>query len=406
MEKRWIILGVILIIVIIGLAILPKTIDRLMQGGPGITQRGPSCSVQPGEWIPERGECPGTSAEMQAKCTDFCNQHPDCCQGGGREEGRSNVIPLPNPEEISKLSRNYPSTIKAINEGPAIYGQEQFKVLSDETLSKMKEAGFNTLQVLTINDCTGDECVMDEASKSLLLNDIVKAKEAGLAVWLAVEYINAPPGSNVKLPEYAKFRNSFIDYCKEIGELAEQYQIEYVTVNNEPDLFLQEQTQWGSKEQIDEHIIEIMPLANSAVKEKFKGKVINKITQPRKRTIEVLDASFENADIAGVDVGPPVSDTTDLEIYKKEFDDYQYYASLAEKAGVQWMNAEYWQYMYFAEVDSYVKENQVILAEVSFNAYLETLPKGAGYTWNDFSSLSLPKGEETQQALKDFLNKI
>lgn len=406
MKKLWIILGVIGIITIIGFFAFPKIIDKVMKGGPSDESRqNMECSVQPGEWVPDKEECPGTTPEIQAKCNEFCDKHPDCCQGKGEE--RSNDLALPGLEEISALSRNYPEIIKCVNEGPAIYPQGQFKVISDETLNKMKDTGFNTVQVLTINDCTGEKCVMDESSKSLLLNDIIAIKKKGFAVWLAVEYINAPPGSNLKLPEYLSFRESFIEYCREIGELAEEYKVEYVTVNNEPDLFLQEQTQWGSEEQINEYVAEIMPLANSAVREKFRGKVINKVTQTKKRPKEVLDASFINVDIAAVDVGPPIdANFMGMEPYKKEFEEYQYYASLAQKAGVEWMVGEYWQYNYFETPSGTVKNSQLSLADASFDAYLKALPSGAGYAWNDFSSFTLPKGEETRQALKEFFNKI
>lgn len=261
--------------------------------------------------------------------------------------------------------------------------------------------------MLTINDCTGEKCVMDEASKLVLLNDIVKAKQKGLAVWVAVEFINAPPGSDTKLPEYEKFKSSFIQYCREIGELMEQYKVEYVSANNEPDLFLQEQTQWGSEEQISKYVAEIMPLSNSAVKEKFTGKIINKITKPKTRTAEVLAASFKNVDIAGVDVGPPIEGGVSYEAYKGDFEDYQYYASLAQKANIPWMNAEYWQYNYFETPTEFVKQNQVKYAQVSFDAYLKTTPKGVGYTWNDFSTFEIePNGEAARLAIKEFFNKI
>ncbi len=373
-------------------------------GPPG----GFQCSLQPGEWHPQQGECPGTTPEMNSKCEEFCVKHPDCCnkeQERGDSGGR-NHFALPEAKDIVGLTRNYPSIIKAINEGPAIYGQGQYKIISDETLNLMKETGFNTIQLLTINDCTGEKCVMDESSKSVLLNDIVKAKQKGLAVWVATELVNAPPGSDIKLPEYQKFKSIYLDFLGEFGELMEEYQVEYVTVNNEPDLFLQEQTQWGSEKQISQYVAEIMPLANSAVKEKFTGNVINKITQPKKRTAEVLAASFKSVDIAGIDVGPPMSAQLSYENYAKEFDDYQYYADLAEKAGVPWMNAEYWQYNYFEIPTEFVKQNQLKYAQAPFDAYLEVEPKGAGFTINDWSSFTLPQGEETRLAVKEFFEKI
>ncbi|MBI5148665.1 hypothetical protein HZA33_03220 [Candidatus Pacearchaeota archaeon] len=330
---------------------------------------------------------------------------------GGAEEhsGPPKAMPLPSESEISKLTRNYPSTIKALNEGPAIYSKEgppKNELISDEKLEKIKETGFNTVQLLMINSLEGNKYYADEAAKSILLNDIVKIKEKGLAVWVALEYLNAPPGSGASLGNYETFKKAYLNFSKEAGELMEKYKVEYVTVNNEPDLFFQEQKQWGSETEIFQKVAEFAPLANAAVKEKFSGKVINKITQVDKRPKEVLDASFINVDIASVDVGPPVSEQMGLDGYKKEFEQYQLYATLSQQKNIPWMVGEYWASNYFEDANQFVKDNQVKLAQTSFDAYLATNPKGVGYSWNDFSSFSLPHGEETRQALKTFLNKI
>ncbi|PIN85916.1 hypothetical protein COV19_07535 [Candidatus Woesearchaeota archaeon CG10_big_fil_rev_8_21_14_0_10_44_13] len=405
-----IIILLMLSILIIGCAGQAETSPEEKEGsGQGRPSEGMPCPIAPGEWQPQQGECPGTTSESRQKCNEFCEKHPDCCkkgQEGGPPGSRNNLV-MPEADEILSLTRNYPSVIKVINQGPAIYGQGEFKVISDDTLDDIKETGFNTIQLLTINDCTGEKCVMDEASKAVLLNDIVKAKKKGLAVWVAFELVNAPPGSDIKLPAYSKFKTSYLQYCRETGELMEEYKVEYVTANNEPDLFLQEQTQWGSAEQIDKYIVELMPSANAAVKEKFTGKVINKVTQPKKRSAEVIAASFRNVDIAGVDVGPPIAGGMSYEDYTREFDDYRFYAALAEKAGKPWMNAEYWQQDFFAVPDDFIKQNQVRYAQVSFDAYLAVEPKGAGYTWNDFGTFSLePNGESTRLAIKKFFGGI
>lgn len=379
-------------------------------------------SLQAGEWQPQKGEC--QKQDMQEKCNEFCSKHQDCCPGwqnqsyganpyGSYNEssgfgGRQEILPLPTAEDISKLTRNYPAVIKSINEGPMQYGNENIRttIISDKTFSKMKDTGFNNIQFLLIASQEGDKYAADESSLNVLLNNIVNAKKNGLSVWVAFEYLNAPPGSGKKMAEYESFKPAYLNFCKEIGELLEKYKAEYVTVNNEPDLFFQEQVQWGTKEEIEDKVAEMLPLANSAVKETFSGKVINKITKTMARPQKILDASFKNADIAGVDVGPYVGQNLPIENYAKEFGEYQFYASLAEKAGVPWMNAEYWQYNFFEEPNDYVKAHQAELAKASFDAYLKAKPKGAGYTWNDFTTFSLLHGEETRVALKEFLGKI
>ncbi len=374
-----------------------------LQGPPS----GPRCNAPAGEWIPQQGECPGTTADMKAKCDAFCLKYPDCC---GKENestfGGQQAFDLPEESEIAQLKRVYPTTIKAINEGPNMYGQGKNELISDETIDKMKDSGFNTVQMLVIDSQEGDKYYIVGDSQSILLNDIVRIKKKGMAVWIALEYVNAPPGSDEKLEPYTSFKPAYIAFCKEMGELFEKYKVEYFTVNNEPDLFLQEQTQWGTEEEIDKMVQEMFVQANIAAKEKFNGKMINKITQTKKRPQETLDASFKNIDIASVDVGPPASEAMGLETYRSEFEEYQFYASQAEKAGVPWMVGEYWTYNYFEEANDYVKSNQLILAEFSFDAYLKVIPKGVGYSWNDFTSFSLPQGEQTRQALKEFLGGI
>lgn len=403
----------ILILLVLAVFLIGCAPRAAQEGMPGEPREGPPegmpCSIAPEEWHPQQGECPGTTSELKLKCDEFCVKHPDCCvkeEGESKFGGRS-VMEIPSEEEISSLTRNYPSIIKAINEGPAIYGEGDYKVISDETFEKMKETGFNTIQMLTINDCTGEKCIMDEASKAVLLNDIVKAKQKGFAVWVALEFINAPPGSRKKLPDYDVFKPAYLELCREVGELLEQYLVEYFTVNNEPDLFLQEQAQWGAETEIDKYVAEMFVLANAAAKEKFKGKMINKITKVKARPQKTIDASFKNVDIASIDVGPPASEQMTLEGYKTDFKEYQFYASQAQAAGVPWMVGEYWASNFLEDASDYAKQNQKELAQVSFDAYLAVSPKGVGYSWNDFSTFALqPNGEATRLALKDFLNKI
>jgi len=322
--------------------------------------------------------------------------------------GPPSQLSLPSEDEIASLTRNYPTVIKAINEGPAIYSQSGpsgNKIISDETIEKMKDSGFNTVQMLVIDTQEGDKYVADEYSKSTLLNDIVKIKQHGMAVWIALEYINAPPGSGVKMKPYNEFKPAFLNFCKEIGTLLENYKVEYLTVNNEPDMFFREQ-EWGTEEQINQIAAEFIPLANEAAKETFNGKIINKATLLSKMPDYLLDAYLTDVDIPSIDVGPPAGGMS-MDEYKTWFDEYQLFATAANNKNLPWMVGEYWQFNYFEDASTYVKENQVELAQVSFDAYLNVTPKGMGYSWNDFSAFSLqPNGEATRQAIKTFFEKI
>lgn len=91
--------------------------------------------------------------------------------------------------------------------------------------------------------------------------------------------------------------------------------------------------------------------------------------------------------------------------YKEALNEYQFYASLAQAAGVSWMNAEYWQGD-FEGYSDFTKNNELKYAKVSFDSYLATAPRGEGYVWNDFLTFSLPQGEETKKALAEFFKKI
>jgi len=407
MKKLWIIIGIVaaLAIVTAGFFILPKVIDKTTQTMRGGEQR---CSAEPGEWVPGRGECPGTTIEIQTKCNEFCEKHPDCCgergQGGG---GGEEILPAPSEAVVSNLKRNYPETIKALNEGPNIYSRGvKSEIISDEKLAKAKAIGFNTVQVLLIGKKANGKLIFNEINNSVLLNDIVAIKKHGMAVWVALDIAGAPANMEAfSLGNYDDFKSSFLDFTKNSAELMERYKVEYFTANNEPDKPFREQKQW-SVEEINNNLVDFLPAVNAVAREKFNGKLINKITQTRKHVKKVIDASFKNVDIAGVDVGPPMDGGISLKYYGTDLDEYQYYASLAEKAGVSWMNAEYWMGDFDYEYSDFVKNNELEYAKVSFESYLKTTPKGVGYVWNDIRTFSLSQGEETGEALKSFFDKI
>lgn len=327
----------------------------------------------------------------------------------GRSEGeRGTDGILPSEEERASLVRNYPSVIKAINEGPAMYGRGGSNgqgSITDENLGKIKETGFNTVQLLVIPEQQNSKFSIESYSKSVLLNDIVKIKKANLAVWVALSYASGPAPEQ-KIDTYDKFKNPFLEFIKETGQELEEYKVEYFSVHNEPDLVFKNQG-WTAGE-VKSALIDYFPAANAAAREKFSGKLINKITELTYLSAnrEVLDASLENVDIAAIDVGPPPN-MMNIEFYKKEFDSYQKFASFAEEKNVPWMVGEYWAHDYFTTPSDYLKNNQVTLAQASFDAYLETIPKGVGYTWNDFSAFGLePNGEVTRLTIKDFFSKI
>jgi len=382
--------------------------EEPFQEGP---PQGSPCYVPPGEWHPEQGDCPGTTTEMRVKCEEFCVKHPDCCAGRqeGGSSGRSTSIALPEAEEVSKLTRNYPTVIKCINEGPNIYSKTgPGSVISNEKLEKIKESGFNTIQIYLMGEWEGDKIVFDETNKPVLLNNIITIKKHGFAVWVALSTAGGPPVPGVKLGEsYESFKPAFLNLVDISSELMEQYKVEYFTVNNEPDKYFAEQTSWGSKEQVNNYLADFFISTTLSAKQKFKGKQINKITTVRQHPQSVIDASLKNIDIAGVDVGPPMEGMS-LDEYKEWFDDYQFYATAAQKKGISWMNAEYWQYDFdVPDPGQFIKNNELKYAQVSFDAYLKTTPKGVGYTWNDFSAFEQePNGENTRLAIKNFFSKI
>jgi len=398
--KKWLIIAIVAILIIgfIGISF------KLGFFGP---QQGFKCDTKEGEWVPQQGEC--DSPEMKAKCDEFCEKHPNCCPGWEGRKGDISVyygLSWPSEKDIANLTRNYPETIKAINEGPNIYPKNfsTNAVINNKTLEQMKETGFNTVQIMLIADENGSEIVFNDRNNIVLLHNIIAIKKYGLAAWIVIDSTGT---HKTDLGTYEEFKKSFIDFVPLLSELMEKYKVEYLTVNNEPDKPFKEQTTWGSQDQIEKNIEDFLPLTNAAAREKFKGKLINKITLPRKHTSGVIEASFKNVDIAGVDVGPSMSAQMSHEIYKSEFDDYQFYATEAGKRNVSWMNAEYWQGDFQTEYGEFVKNNELVYANISFNAYLAAIPKGVGYTWNEMAMFSLePNGEKTKNAIKEFFNKI
>lgn len=409
MKKSFSIIGIAAAaaLVIAGFFILPKIVNQIKQ--PSFPEQA-RCTVAPGDWEPARGECPGDTVESRTKCNNFCEKYPECCGGrnenaGGMFGGREEILPLPTDKIVSKLKRNYPDTIKALNEGPNIYVREgRAEILSEETLAGIKAIGFNTIQVLLIGKKENGKLIFNEVNNAVLLNDIVAIKKSGLAVWVALDFAGSPD-VKTNLGDYQELKSSFLDFTKLSAKLMEKYKVEYLTVNNEIDKPFKEQKQW-SAEEINNRLADLMPAAGAVARREFNGKLINKITQTQNHAQKVLDASLQNVDIAGVDVGPPMDRGMSLSMYRAKFNEYQYYASLAEKAGIPWMNAEYWQGDFDAAYADFVAANELKYAQVSFDAYLRTVPKGVGYVWNDLRTFSLPQGEATKNALKQFFDRI
>jgi len=171
-------------------------------------------------------------------------------------------------------------------------------------------------------------------------------------------------------------------------------------------MFFNLQTTWGSKSQINTNLIDFYPATIELARKSFNGKIINKMTGPDIRTPEFLAATFENVDIAGVDVGPYIGDNFDMSIYKEGLEGFKIYAAKAAAAGVPWMDAEYW-LSDFGESRAAPEEHQLECVNAAFDAYLAATPKGVGFTYNEFATFSWqPDGEQTRLAMKEFLGKL
>lgn len=391
---------IIFTLLIIGVLLLSGCAEKKTSG------EGPEKILEGEGWHPtSKEDC--QKPEFQQKCDEYCSKNPESCPGWrGPEQGGEESVLL-SEEEKASLTRNYPLIIKAINEGPAMYGQGPGTQgsITDESLKEMKETGFNTVQLFITPEKKDGKLYIESYHKSVLLNDIVKAKKLGLAVWVAFTYAQGPAPEQ-KIGAYNTFKTSFLEFVKETSKELEEYKVEYVTVHTEPDLVFQ--NQGYNSEETKNNLIDFFPAGNAAARENFKGKLINKVTELNYLTInkEILDASLKNVDIAAIDKGPP-PEAMGLENYKKEFENYQKFATLAKEKNIPWMVGEYWAYDYFATPSGYVKENQAQLAQVSFDAYLKTTPKGVGYAWNDFSAFKQqPNGEATRLKLKEFFSKI
>lgn len=402
MNKKIFIFGAIAIVIL-------GVIFFFIFNKPSSHEGGPECSAPEKEWIPQKGECPGTTTEMQNKCNEFCLKYPDCCGGekiSGGGPGQT-LLPLPSDTEINSLIRNYVTTIKAIDEGPLIYSTSgPQEIISDNTLEKMKATGFNTVQVLIIGKWEGNKIIFNEVNNRVLLNDIIAIKKKGMAVWVAFDSGGGNPSSANLGESYEAYKMAYMNFVNISSELLEKYKVEYITVNNELDMFFNLQTQWGDKNKINDYLIDIYPSTIEVARKNFKGKVINKMTTPDTGTGEFIAATFENVDIAGVDVGPYIGDNFNMQIYKEGLQKFQTYATKASEAGIPWMNAEYW-ISNFGETTMAQKQHQFECTSATIDAYSKSIPNGVGFTYNEFATFSFqPDGEKTRLAMKEFLENI
>jgi len=319
------------------------------------------------------------------------------------------------------LSRSYPKVIKQVL---LIAGRGTTDAELDAYLERMKETGFNTVGINLPLEIRDNKYFprMGGGGFDMLLKNIAKWKSKGWAVCVHYQYYERPPTDpecRIVSP-YAAFRQAFLDLIRTTAAKFEEYKVEYVAIHNELESILK--THGWSKEEYDKNLIEFYPLFASTTREHFSGKIIGKMhpVEFLELGTDASNAFFTGIDIAAIDIslprGPgPAEDPKRLERWGSETRDLlRRFAAKAKERNVPWMVGEYGVPPSLG--NEFVKQNQVKLAQIAFDAYLENVPRGAGFTLNDHLNMPnmgdpsffmwTPNGEATRQAFKSFLGQL
>ena len=297
------------------------------------------------------------------------------------------------------------ATIKTLHLGKWIYNQQLRPMFTDEYLAKMKETGFNTVQLFLTGELKGS--IYAAINLNYLYQCINKVKQAGLAVWVTP---TAFPGHDIpKLPSYPVFKTAFLDFVKTNAQTLQGTGVDYFGLSEVEMLFA---NQGWSSDDVNKNLIDFMPLAASTIRQVFSGRIILQISGSIwTLSAEAVDAYFKDVDIVGYDIGgEPAPGTSEDDLRRIYQEGYQEFATLAKGKHVPWMVGEYWMYDFVPGTSppDYVKQNELRNAQIVFDAYLKATPRGVGFAWDDnFTTFTLqPYGEATRQAIKNFFSQL
>ncbi len=307
-------------------------------------------------------------------------------------------------EKAAGLERNYPKVIKG-NWEPSSFHMSK---MLDEDLNKIKSLGVNTVSVsveYSLNQ-DGTPSLKDE---NQLISNIVKAKENGLAVLVAPNFVGSAghnfkeEGIDIALEDYLKVSE---EVALKWAAISEKYKVEFFAPQNEFNGII-----GGNFAQGDEEIAHITSEWHRNLLPKIK-------TVYSGKTMMKLSTVQQGTDAAGYDlVGITIFHGNDElgEFRKRIISQYQILKDVAEKSEAMWLVSEAW----FAYGGPFFQQTQNKAGEslnelqddyfqISLDEYLKfTIDKPAGYI---FIAWIMPgmdiKNRPAEKVIKEYFGKL
>jgi hypothetical protein len=324
--------------------------------------------------------------------------------------------PLSEEEVRAKagtFTRNYPDVVKGVWE-PNAYHMEKMLLRDSD---RLKEMGVNTLSVAINYEFNKDGTLLIRDEHRSLSN-LVRAKEEGFAIFLT------PSLGKETLYDFDKegveiTKEEYLAICEEISvkwaELAEEYQVEYISPVSEFDGIVQMnfagKVPWGERFPetaivVGEWHKRVLP----KMRDVFTGKISTKFGYVYPDLVARAD------DFAGYDIIGTASthDNYGLDHARKSIKDvFNHTATIAEETNSGWAVLEAWMPIGGPFWPTSVNEDGESLDilqddyyRISTEEYLKR-DGGAGYIFHSWTMpISPVKGRPAEQVLTDFFNQI
>lgn len=229
------------------------------------------------------------------------------------------------------LERNYPIVIKG-NWEPSSF---HMATMLREDVGRIKELGVNTVSV-SVEYSLNKDGTPNLRGENELIQNIVKAKENGLAVLVALNFVG-PGGHNFKEEGIEINQEEYLQISEEVAlkwaGIAEKYKVEFFAPQNEFNGII-----GGNFAQNDQEIAQITSFWHKQLLPKIKavysGKTMMKLSTVQKGT----DAT--GYDLVGITIfhgNDPLAD-----FKSRIISQYQTVKTVAEKSNSQWLVSEAW----------------------------------------------------------------
>lgn len=241
----------------------------------------------------------------------------------------------PSNEQLEKraitFKRNYPNVLKGNWEPSSFHMAKMLR----EDLDRIKELGVNTVSVSVeyALDKDGSPFLRDE---NQLIANIVRAKEAGLAVLVAPNFVG-PGGHNFKEEGININKENYLKVSEEVAlkwaAISEKYRVEFFAPQNEFNGMI-----GGNFANSDDEIAQVTSDWHRQLLPKIKAIYSG-------RTMVKLSTAQKGIDVSGYDyVGITIFHGNDqLEEFRRRIiKQYQIVSEVAENSQAKWLISEAW----------------------------------------------------------------